>query len=66
MTEVLATVDDTNPALRTLNPGNYGIFLIMGNAGFTSSTSPFLFRTFSFGDLETDPIPNLENSPHRA
>ena len=23
---------------RTLNYGNYGIFLIMGNAGFTSST----------------------------
>ena len=24
--------------LRTLNYGNYGIFLIMGNAGFISST----------------------------
>ena len=24
--------------LRTLNSGKYGIFLIMGNAGFTSST----------------------------
>ena len=24
--------------LRTLNHGNYGIFLIMGNAGFISST----------------------------
>ena len=34
------TVDDTNPALslRTLNYGNYGIFLIMGSAGFISST----------------------------
>ena len=32
------TVDDTNPAftLRTLNYGKYGIFLIMGNAGFIS------------------------------
>ena len=27
------TVDDRNPALRTLNYGNDGIFLIMGNAG---------------------------------
>ena len=24
--------------LRTLNYGNYGIFLVMGNAGFVSST----------------------------
>ena len=34
------TVDDINPALplRTLNYGNYGIFPIMGNAGFISST----------------------------
>ena len=31
-----ATVDDINPALplRTLNYGNYGIYLIMGHAGF--------------------------------
>ena len=37
----LDTVDDTNPALalRTLNYGNYGIFLIMGNAGFIPSTA---------------------------
>ena len=27
-------------SLRTLNYGNYGIFLIMGNAGFLSSTVP--------------------------
>ena len=28
-------VDDINPALpQTLNYGNYGIFLIMGHAGF--------------------------------
>ena len=34
------TVDDTNPALqlRTSNYGNYGRFLIMGKAGFISST----------------------------
>ena len=34
------TVDDINPAmtLRTLNYGNYGILLIMGNAGVISST----------------------------
>ena len=33
-------MDDINPALplRTLTYGNYGIFLIMGNAGFISST----------------------------
>ena len=30
-------VDDINP-LRTLNCGNYGIFLIMGSVGFISST----------------------------
>ena len=35
---IIHTVDDRNPALRTLNYGNYGIFLIMGNAGFISST----------------------------
>ena len=35
------TADDINPALpalRTLNHGNYGIFVIMGSAGFISST----------------------------
>ena len=35
-----AIVDDIRPAcitLRILNYGNYGIFLIMGNAGFISS-----------------------------
>ena len=36
------TVDDRNPALpkdlRTRNYGNYGIFLIVGHAGFISST----------------------------
>ena len=31
-----STVDDVNPAW-TLNYGNHGIFLIMGNAGFVSS-----------------------------
>ena len=34
------TVDDINPALaylRTLNYGNCGLFLIMGNSGFISS-----------------------------
>ena len=28
--------------LRALNYGNYGIFLIMGNAGFSPSTVSFL------------------------
>ena len=34
------TVDEIHPAmlLRTLNYGNYARFLIMGNAGFISST----------------------------
>ena len=47
-----STVDDRNPALplRTLNYGNYGIFPIMGNAGFISSAVSheslgFLFRS---------------------
>ena len=33
------TVDDINPALpiRTLNYGNYGMFLMMGDAGFISA-----------------------------
>ena len=30
--------------LRTLNYGNYGIFLIMGNAGFCPSTEGVGFR----------------------
>ena len=36
----VSTADDRHPALpqRTLNCGNYGIFLIMGNAGLVSST----------------------------
>ena len=33
------TVDDINPALTyTLDYGKYGIFRIIGNAGFISST----------------------------
>ena len=34
------TTDDRHPCitLRTLNYGNYGIFLVMGNARFISST----------------------------
>ena len=53
------TVDDRNSALRNLNYENYGIFLIMGNAGFISSTvaqhpPPLIKR-----DLERDP--NLES-----
>ena len=42
--------------LRTLNYGNYGIFLIMGNAGFCPSTvGPKLadFRVWSFEDLRS-------------
>ena len=34
--------------LRTLNYGNYGIFLIMGNAGFCPSTVPLLQGSLSF------------------
>ena len=33
--------------LRTLNYGNYGIFLIMGNAGFCPSTVVQAFLGFS-------------------
>ena len=36
MIEILHDLKD--PKLRTLNYGNYGIFLIMGNAGYISST----------------------------
>ena len=32
------TVDESCVTLRTLNYGNSGLFLIMGNAGFISST----------------------------
>ena len=32
--------------LRTLNYGHYGIFLIMGNAGFCPSTVVFLLELF--------------------
>ena len=38
-TLVLISVDDINPALPgALDYGNYGMFLIMGNAGYLSST----------------------------
>ena len=36
---IFPTIDDINPAyFRTLNSGNSGIFLVMGNAGCISST----------------------------
>ena len=35
--------------LRTLNYGNYGIFLIMGNAGFCPSTVGLGFRGYGLG-----------------
>ena len=38
--------------LRTLNYGNYGIFLIVGNAGFISSTV-VLLKGSDDKDLET-------------
>ena len=36
----ITTVDDKKSCItfRTLNYGNYGVFLIMGDAGFISST----------------------------
>ena len=37
--------------LRTLNYGNYGIFLIMGNAGFCPSAVLVHFQ--GFGNLQT-------------
>ena len=57
--------------LRTLNYGNYGIFLILGNALFLSSTARVLVRGFylSYQNKETllftvDPhFGNLHNIP---
>ena len=40
---------------RTLNYGNYGIFLIMGHAGFCPSTVPLIFRRL-LGNPGKDPI----------
>ena len=39
-TSIRTAVDDKHPCItfRTLNYGNYGIFLITGNAGFLSPT----------------------------
>ena len=48
--------------LRTLNYGNFGIFLIMGNAGFCPSTVIYYF--VGFGDTGTwyvGPSPNTQN-----
>ena len=48
--------------LRTLNYGNYGIFLIMGNAGFCPSTVSMVSNQktsddrLSFWDETQDPI----------
>ena len=50
------TVDDkkTCMSLRTLNYGSYGIFLILGSAGFRSSTVPdgHLVQTETSGSHE--------------
>ena len=44
------TVDDINCiTLRTLNYGNYGTFLIAGNAGFISSTVVWVWDLAPFG-----------------
>ena len=40
--------------LRTLNYGNYGIFLIMGNAGFCPSTVGLQAVRFNLGPWEPD------------
>ena len=58
--------------LRTLNYGNYGIFLIMGNAGFCPSTVALLeepsksFRHLKTLNLSTVifPYPQTFESPH--
>ena len=39
--------------LRTLNYGNYGIFLIMGNAGFCPSTVPLNLGPGRFSSLQS-------------
>ena len=41
--------------LRTLNYGNYGIFLIMGHAGFCPSTVGFCKDEESDGAMQTVP-----------
>ena len=50
----------TVATLRTLNYGNYGIFLTMGNAGFILSTVALLMLI-----RNVDPNPNLHApAPH--
>ena len=48
--------------LRTLNYGNYGIFLIMGNAGFCPSAVVMIVRP----ETTQAPILNTSKSPDRA
>ena len=51
---IYTTVDGRNPALPlgTLSYGNYGICLIMGNAGFRSSTGPLSPLGFSVQGIQ--------------
>ena len=50
--QVLRLMDKILHDLRTLNYGNYGIFLIMGNAGFCPSTVGFWAAISVFWMLE--------------
>ena len=50
--------------LRTLNYGNYGIFLIMGNAGFCPSTVGFCLNRYSKACIAAK-HPTTE-PPHRS
>ena len=43
--------------LRTLNYGNYGIFLIMGNAGFCPSTVVHTLNAYIYTYIHTYIVP---------
>ena len=54
--------------LRTLNYGNYGIFLIMGNAGFCPSAVwdlNYLFRVEAL-EMSRLPSPPVQREPTQA
>ena len=59
--EVLLMILSSCIALRTLNYGNYGIFLIMGDAGFVSSTVGL--RSLAFGRVGCGMVLRVEGFP---
>ena len=50
--------------LRTLNYGNYGIFLIMGNAGFCPSTGFLRIQVSVAGREPRDDATSIKNFAH--